>query len=278
MAAHVTERLQRAVSEGGAAATEAIFHRARRLRRRRRAVTGTLGGLVLALVAISGIGALGGPDVADVLLDRSDASTDWPLEVRYEIERFDESGEAHTTEVHEFGGTGWGDWAAVAVRTDVDRTESRVERFADGRHYQGEVALGGRIEEPFAALQAARRADLDPQDDLAEDASGRLAPNDLMNTRFATRREPNERNVVVEELPQLRSRVAADLDLDPDELIAQRITQGCDTPNPKACYELRYVALPAAQVPLYAEEINAEQGREARLRVTHLAFEAGGGG
>lgn len=270
MSADVTEHIRTAAREGETADPGAIIERAHQLRRRRRAVTGTLGGLVLALVAISGLGALGGPDVAEVVLGRGTTSTGWPLEVRYEVERFDKSGQAHTTELHEFGGTGWDDWTAVALRTDVDRTESRVERFTDGRHYQGEVALGGRIQEPFAALEAARRADLEPQDDLAEDASGRLAPKDLMNPRFATRRDPGESTVVDEDLPGLRTRVAADLDLDPEDLLAQRITQGCDTPDPRACYKLRYVALPAAQVPLYAEETNAEQGLEARLRVTHL--------
>lgn len=270
MSAEVTERLRRAAREGEAADPEAIIERAHQLRRRRRAVTGTLGGLVLALVALSGLAALGDPDVAKVVLGRGTPSTDWPLEVRYEIERFDESGEAHTSELHEFGGTGWDDWTAVAIRTDVDRAESRVERFVDGRHYQGEVALGGRIQEPFAALEAARRADLQEEGLPEEDASGGLAPNDLMNPRFATRHDPGESNVVDADLPGLRARVAADLDLDPEELLAQRITQGCDSPDPRACYELRYVALPAAQVPLYAEETNAQQGLEARLRVTHL--------
>lgn len=194
----------------------------------------------------------------------------WPLEVRYQIERFDQSGELHSSAVHEFGGTGWDDWTAVAVRTDVDGSEGRAERFINGRRYQGDLPLGGKTEEPFATLRAAKDANLEEQDDLPEGTSARLAPNDLMNTRFGARRDSDEDDVVDEDLPQLRAQVADDLGLDPEKLIAQRVKQGCETPDPESCYELRYVGLPTAQIPLYAEEISAVRGLEARLQVTHL--------
>lgn len=269
MSADLTERIRGATSQGQAPNSEAIFGRARQLRRRRRAITGTLGLLVLVLVAVPVLARL---EMADVVLDGRTTPVDWPLDVRYEIQRFSGDGGAPTTELHEFGGSGWDDWTAVAVRTEGVRGE--VQRAKGGSHYRGVMAVEDTAGEPFASLDRARTIELDDREPV-EEPTGRIAPDDLMNTRFGTYREPGRaegevERVLDDDLPDLRAQVAAELDLDPGALVAQRIEQGCEQSNPLACYELRYVALPAAQVPLYAEEINVETGLEARLRVTHL--------
>lgn len=243
--------------------------RVRQMRRRGRAAGGALGLLILVLVAVPLLDWL---DAPGSLLDGGAAPVDWPLDVRYEIERFSGGGEALTTELHEFGGNGWDDWTAVAMRTDGIRGE--VQRASDRSRYRGVMAVEETAEEPFASLDSARTTELDDSEPV-EDPTGRIAPNGLMNTRFGTYREPGRarggaERVLDDDLPDLRAQVAAELDLDSDTLVAQRIEQGCAQPNPRACYELRYVALPAARVPLYAEEISGETGLEARLRVTHV--------
>lgn len=265
MSAELTDRLGSATPEGGAPDTEAILARARQLKRRRRTLTGTLGLLALVVVAVPVLGQFGLPDV---VLDGRGAPVDWPIEVRYEIERFSEPGQEPVTELHEFGGTSWDEWVAVGVRAPGG--DGQVQRFTHGRVYRGEVVVADTAGEPFASLARARAHDLDA-DDLHDDGLFGLAPNDVMSPGLGSdRTDDGDVRMLDGDLLDLRARVAAEHGLDPDTLLAQRIEEGCVQPNPQACVEVVYVALAAARIPLYAEQTNVETGLEARLRVTHL--------